>query len=131
MKRSFFGFDEINVFSDTSFIMYMCLFIYLFTILVYRPINKVTNERQVTVTVTNKGIKNDLKDGKYLIFSKDEAGEMQVLEITDSVLRFRFDSSDLYGKIEIGKTYRFTVCGSRVQIFSWYPNIYEFEEIAK
>ena len=62
-------------------------------------VNKLTNERTVTSTVTDKG-----------------------------VLKFRFDSSDLYNDVQIGETYEFTICGSRVPWLSWYPNIYKIKK---
>ena len=80
-------------------------------------------------TVIDTGIKNDFKNGRYLIYCKDVDNETTVLEITDSFLKFRFDSSDVYPNILPGHTYRFTVCGNRVHILSWYPNIYEYELI--
>jgi len=92
------------------------------------PFNKVINKREVTITVTDKGIKNQSSSGKYLIYGKDEEGKPVVLEITDSVFMLRFDSSDLYANIEIGKTYRCTTRGYRIKIFSIYPNLYNIEE---
>lgn len=86
--------------------------------------------RDVTVTVTDKTVKNDSGDGKYLIYTKDAEGEIEVYEITDSLFSGRFDSSDDYAEIEVGKTYKFDVAGSRVRFLSWYPNIYEIQKIS-
>ena len=94
-----------------------------------KPINKVINERTVTVTVTDKTVKNNKSDGKYLIYTTTEDDEPLVLEITDSILKWRFDSSDVYAQIKVGNTYKFTVCGNRIHILSVYPNIYEVKEI--
>ena len=93
-----------------------------------RPINKVSNRREVTAMVTDKKVKNNAKESKYLIFTKDIKGEIQVLEITNALFAGQFDSSDIYAGIEIGKTYVFDVGGSRNKLLSWYPNIYEYEE---
>ena len=41
----------------------------------------------------------------------------------------RFNSSDMYAEIEVGKTYKFEVGGSRNELWSWYPNIYKYEEV--
>lgn len=92
-------------------------------------INKVTNGRCVTTTVTDKGVKRVNDNDKYLIYTENEAGDIQVYEITDSVLKWRFNSSDLYAEVEVGKTYKMNVCGNRIQILSWYPNIYSITEI--
>lgn len=94
-----------------------------------RPINKVTDRREITVTVTEKGIKKESNNDRYLIYTKTAEGEIQVFEITDSLFAFRFNSSDVYAGIEVGKTYRFDIGGSRSAIRSWYPNIYGYTEI--
>lgn len=94
-------------------------------------LNKVINKRQVTVTVTDKGIKNDGNHGRYLIYCEDGDGDTQVYQIADSILKLRFNSSDIYPNLEIGKTYELTICGERVPILSWYPNIYEYMEVAE
>ena len=95
----------------------------------YRPFNKVSNRREITATVTDKEVKNKKEDSKYLVYTKDEIGDIQVCEITDALFAWQFDSSDIYAGIEIGKTYVFDVGGSRNKFFSWYPNIYGYEEV--
>ena len=93
-------------------------------------INKVTDERTVEVTVTDKVVKNDDNDGKYLIYTVTDDGEPLVLEITDSLYKWRFDSSDVYATIKKDRRYRFTICGNRIHFLSMYPNIYEAQEIS-
>ena len=94
-----------------------------------RPINKVSNRREITATVTDKDVKNSDKESKYLVFTKTSDGETEVFEVTDALFAWRFDSSDLYAEIEVGKAYKFDVGGSRNRLLSWYPNIYGYEEI--
>ena len=106
-------------------VAFLCAFLVLF--IFFRPINKVCNIREVTVTVTEKAVKNGESDGKYLIFAEDGEGNVQTYEITDSLLRFRFNSSDVYAAIKTGSKYEFTVGGSRNHLLSWYPNIYEYK----
>lgn len=93
-----------------------------------RPFNKALNRREITATVTDKEVKNKSNDSKYLVYTKDESGDIQVFEITDALFAWQFDSSDIYAGIEVGKTYVFDVGGSRNKFFSWYPNIYGYEE---
>ncbi|WP_373262013.1 hypothetical protein [Hungatella hathewayi] len=112
----------------------ICVLIGLCAILlisVAPAVNKILNEREIVVTVMDTGIKNSMKKSRYLVYCKDTENnnETIVLEITDSIFKFRFDSSDMYPNIEPGHTYRFTVCGNRVHILSWYPNIYDYELI--
>lgn len=109
----------------------ICVIICLFVLgtSIYRSFNKVSDMRDITVTVTDKAVKNDGDSGKYLVFTEDANGEIYTFEITDSFLGGRFDSSDVYAAIKVGNTYTFTVGGSRNEFMSWYPNIYEYELI--
>jgi hypothetical protein len=108
-------------------ILYVLLFLVLLFIAFAPGIMKVMNTQTYVVHVTDKDRVSD--KNKYLVYSFDLQGESRVFEITDSLLKFRFDSSDDYNQIEVGKTYKFTTGGYRVPIFSWYPNIYEYEEV--
>lgn len=98
---------------------------------IYRPFNKASDMREVTVTVTDKAVKNSNDDSKYLIFTEDEDGNVATFEITDSWIAGRFNSSDVYAAIKVGNTYTFTVGGSRNELMSWYPNIYEYKLVEK
>ena len=88
------------------------------------------NEQTYVATVTDKDVRNYNNSSKYLVFTKTEDGETRVFSVEDSLLRFRWNSSDVYGEIEVGKTYRFTVVGFRIEILSMYENIIDFEEIS-
>ncbi len=91
-------------------------------------INKISNERTVIALVTGKEVKRaDENSDKYLIYTESENGEIEVYEITDSLFKGRFDSSDLYAKIKVGETYKFTICGKRYRFLSMYPNVYSAE----
>ena len=119
---------KVNFTSIAKIFEIICVLIAILA-LIYRPIDKITNIREMSITVTDKAVKNDCKqNGKYLIYGKDNNGEIQVLEITDSVLKLRFDSSNIYANIERGENYIFTVGGTRCEVLSWYPNIYEIKE---
>ncbi len=82
-----------------------------------------------TFIVTEKGIKNTKDNGLYLIYTKDKNGETQVFCVRDTLLHWRWNSSDVYADIEVGKTYRFKTCGVRIPFFSMYPNILEMEVV--
>lgn len=88
------------------------------------------NEQTYVATVTDKDVRNYNNSSKYLVFTKTEDEETRVFSVEDSLLRFRWNSSDVYGEIEVGKTYRFTVVGFRIEILSMYENIIDFEEIS-
>lgn len=85
----------------------------------------------IIATVTDKGIKTDGQHSTYLIYTKDDADNVEVMMIKDNLLAGRFDASDDYAAIEVGKKYSFTVRGPRVRFLSWYPNIYEFKEVER
>lgn len=91
------------------------------------------NDHTYTAIVTNKERIVTVDNGKtysyYLVFCKDEDGNYYELKNEDNILRLKFRSSTLYNQLEIGKTYKFTVVGFRVALFSWYENIIKFEKI--
>ena len=90
------------------------------------------NDHEYTITITDKerivegGGKST--SSKYLIFGKDENGEVLVLENSDSVLRRKFNSSTIQGSLEEGKTYDVVVVGYRIPFLSSYENIISYEE---
>lgn len=55
---------------------------------------------------------------KYLIFT-----DKGVFENTDSLLFFKYNSSDLYAKLRNGSCYDIKRTGWRITFFSVYPNI--------
>jgi hypothetical protein len=89
--------------------------------------------RDVTVTVSDKGTKRYRKNkgyvDKYLIYTIDDNEKVEVFEDTDSLIPWKFNSSDLYAIIEPGKKYKFTVRGLRLHLISEYANIYKVEKI--
>lgn len=115
------SFDDIIVGAYYLFrIAAVLIAIVILVITFWRPINKASEVRTEVIVVTDKMVKND----RYLIYASDN-----VYEITDSWLMGRFDSSDLYGKIEVGKTYKIKVGGKRDHFLSVYPCIHEVEEV--
>lgn len=76
------------------------------------------DEIEVTVVKTE----NTIHDG-YLIFTDKET-----FKITDSVPYWRWNSSDVYGNIHVGKTYHLKVYGWRIHFLSMYRNIISASE---
>lgn len=62
--------------------------------------------------------------GIYLILTEDES-----FTIEDNIFKKKFDATDRYRNIEVGKQYNFKVTGIRNHFFSFYRNIIEFEEL--
>ena len=71
-----------------------------------------------TFTVTGKENVKSGNSGKYLIYT-----DKTTYEITDTWLFWRWNSSDVYGNMQIGKTYEATLQGYRVPFLSWYQNV--------
>lgn len=88
------------------------------------------NDHTYTIEVTDKERVNYDDGGKYLIYGH-VGDDTMVIENTDSLLRGKFNSSDVYAKIEVGKTYEFTVVGYRIPILSNYENIIDFKEVSE
>ena len=91
----------------------------------------ISNERVITSTVTDKDVKRKGDKDIYLVYTKDQQNDVQVLMVEDNIFVGHWNSSDLYGSIEIGKTYDFTVTGTRSNFLSWYPNIHSLTEVTE
>ena len=79
----------------------------------------------LTAKVTDKEVKRyGEDDSKYLIFTDKET-----FENTDSLLEWKFNSSDVYGKIEKDQTYEFTVYGFRIPVLSIYRNVVDVKPV--
>ncbi len=84
--------------------------------------------RNYIATVTEKVVKRYNNSDKYLVFTKLSNGEIRVFENRDSLLEFKFRSSDLQAKLETGKTYDIKAYGWRIPLTSWYENVISAEE---
>lgn len=100
------------------------------------PVINFTNDHKYTVTITDKErvtvqfvAKNNNTNSKYLIYGEDENGKTYVFEDTDTLFRWKFNSSDVYGALKEGETYELTVIGFRVHILNWYENIIDFKAV--
>lgn len=81
----------------------------------------VTNEYHITVT--DKQIKANSDD--YLIFCELSTGETKVFSLNDSIIHWNFDTSDDFGRLQVGKKYTVRTSGIRFPLLSMYENIYE------
>ena len=82
-----------------------------------------------TATVKEKQVKRYNDKDKYLIFTELADGSKRVFENTDSLLEWKFNSSDIYAELEEGKTYNIKTYGWRIPILSDYENIIGVEEV--
>lgn len=98
------------------------------------PVMNFSNDHKYTVTIADKErVTTPVTKGqtysKYLIYGEDENGKTYVFEDTDTLFRWKFNSSDVYGALKEGETYELTVIGFRVHILNWYENIVDFKAV--
>jgi hypothetical protein len=79
-----------------------------------------------TFTITGKENVRSGDGSKYLVYT-----DKTTYEVEDSWIWGRWNSSDVYGRLVIGKSYSATLQGYRIPFFSMYPNIIEPVEIKK
>ena len=117
---------------DTEFTAGIIIIIVLLLTGITTTVVKYNNQNEYDVTVIKtevKRSKNSDSDDKYLIYCKTDDGETKVFENTDALLIGKFNSSDIYAKIEKDKKYKIKVYGYRFPFLSWYENIISVEEI--
>ena len=78
----------------------------------------------VSFTVSEKERIQDGNSSKYLIFTESE-----VFENSDSLMRWKWGSSDMYGAMKEDITYTAEVYGWRVPFLSMYRNIVSITEV--
>ena len=72
----------------------------------------VTGKERITKVVEGN-------DNSYYLVYTDKG----IFKVEDSIILFRFNSSDLYGSIKDDSTYTFNMVGFRAGFLSEYPNI--------
>lgn len=93
--------------------------------------NLVQND-PVTCTVTDKDRSTaSTKDGSKSVFRiyTDGGPECTTFGLADNLFAGNFNASDMYGKIQVGKTYSFKTVGVRNGFFSSFPEITKMEEV--
>jgi hypothetical protein len=82
------------------------------------PIAYLSSCTQTTFTVESKERINKNNDSYYLVFTDKE-----VFKNEDSILKWKWNSSDVYGELKQGQKYTCEVCGWRIRFLSMYRNI--------
>lgn len=80
---------------------------------------KYADNQAIEITIKDKYVKSGSKSGQYLIVDSNN----NTYQVTDLLFKGKFNSTDIYNQLEIGKTYRVEISGKRIHIFSWYQNI--------
>ena len=100
----------------------ICLVIFVVCVTVYSLSYSLTMGEE-TITIKEKWVKYQGGGAKYLTSSENG----QVFQITDSILKWRWDSSDLYASLEENQNCNIKTQGWRFSFFSDYKNILEAE----
>lgn len=84
------------------------------------------NEQTTTCEVKDKWIKrpSSSENELYLVNCGGTT-----YKVSDLLFKGKFNSADIYGNLEIGKTYEITTTGYRWSFFSEYQNINSYKEI--
>lgn len=80
------------------------------------------NASEEIVLVKDKWVKRTEERDLYMIGTENE-----VFKIEDNLFIGKFNSSDLYNQIEIGKQYKIKTTGVRNNFMSWHRNINSIE----
>ena len=90
------------------------------------PIIRNGNVQEIEIIVKDKYIKGTGKQSqKYLVVDENK----NTYEISDLFFWGKWNSTDLYNELEVGKKYKITTSGVRNGFWSWYPNINKIQEI--
>ena len=90
------------------------------------PLLNSTTYTNVTVVDTSYSGESD----GYLVWVEDENGVQYELQNEDILLKGKFNSSTIQGKLKEGEKYNITTVGWRIPFFSCYPNIVEYEKVS-
>lgn len=84
---------------------------------------------KITVTDKTSVVKSEETDNGYKTYTVYRIySEQEVFELKDQLAFLKFNSSDIYAKIQIGQTYTFKVSGIRIPYLSIYRNIIEVHD---
>lgn len=76
-----------------------------------------SNETIVEIEIKDKYVKGE--QGTYFVIDKNDNAYI----IEDLIFKGKFNSTDLYNKLEIGNKYKIKTTGRRIHFLSMYPNI--------
>ena len=92
------------------------------------PIIAYSTVEYVEATITDKerivSRSGDSVNSKYLVFTDSE-----VFENTDTILFWKFNSTDYQNFLTVGDTFVLKVNGFRIPLFSSYRNILDYEKL--
>ena len=112
---------------ETNFYLVILTFI-VAIIFIFSAIPLFNTTTYTNVTVVDKSYSGE-SDG-YLVWVEDENDVQYELQNEDILLKGKFNSSTIQGKLKVGQKYNITAVGWRIPLFSCYPNIVEYEKVS-
>ena len=110
---------KINISNVVSILIIFFILVFIFLSLFFNYLNP----KSYTIEIKDKFIKNDRKSAKYLVVDTNNT----TYEISDLLFIGKFNSTDIYNSIDIGKSYKIYTTGFRIHVFSLYQNINKIE----
>lgn len=110
----------------TSILVFVGIILLIFNVAFFERLY-ITDE-SVEITVMSKERVNKGTDSYYLVSVEYDDGTRDMVKNTDTLQFFKFDSSILQSKLDVGSTYLVTLSGWRSGLFSSYRNIIRIEE---
>ena len=118
-----------SYYKETQINWYLVVLVFIVAIIFLFSILPLLNtETYTNVTVVDKSYSGE-SDG-YLVWVEDENGVQYELQNEDILLKGKFNSSTIQGKLKEGEKYNIKTVGWRIPLFSCYPNIVEYEKVS-
>ena len=109
-----------NVFDDFEVIFILLIFVSIVLSIAFPIVTIRTFEGTLEDRIVDQG-------NTFLVLKNISNGKTEVFENEDSLLFWKFNSTDFVKDIKPGVIYRFKVNGLRIPIFSMYRNILSFK----
>lgn len=109
-----------NVFDDFEVIFILLIFVSIVLSIAFPIVTIRTFEGTLEDRIVDRG-------NTFLVLKNISNGKTEVFENEDSLLFWKFNSTDFVKDIKPGVIYRFKVNGLRIPIFSMYRNILSFK----
>lgn len=104
------------------------IFIVFIVLSILGSIAYIRSKTDITITVTDKERITKTVEGNdasyYLVYTDTET-----FANSDSMLFFKWNSSDVQGQLKVNQTYKVTVAGWRIPFLSEYRNIIKVQDI--
>lgn len=109
-----------NVFDDFEVIFILLIFVSIVLSIAFPIVTIRTFEGTLEDRIVDRG-------NTFLVLKNISNGKTEVFENEDSLLFWKFNSTDFVKDIKPGVIYHFKVNGLRIPIFSMYRNILSFK----